>query len=315
MVSKALSYISKIWGFIISGAFLMLVALFPDEIKRLITSSLGVSNEQFVFYALIVLAIFGILSSVIIFIYNLIKKSDVIIQKDSICFNKYPYLLISKQGIQLMPNMVYAEITIENRGKTKENCEVEISLKNNGISFKSKVLSADSTITPNPIVISIDANRGMMGFHPLCLRFDTLETFLPNRSSGFAGNFSGKLVRHGEYELFGKVIYGQEQSKLIPISKIKIPEDFLEKAKIPNDIQITIEQGGIAVYLERYQEKVRAKFYGNNKDGDTKHIILEYLEKIPGIDKIIEDNGKLRQWEIIHEIVNGTIKHVNLTDF
>lgn len=74
MVSKTLSYISKIWG-IISGAFLILIAIFQDEIKNLITSTLGVSNEAFVFYAIIVLLIIGISSSIIVFIYELKKHS------------------------------------------------------------------------------------------------------------------------------------------------------------------------------------------------------------------------------------------------
>lgn len=314
MVSKTVSYISKIWG-IISGGLLILVGIYPDEIKNLITSVFGISNETFVFYVIIILLSIGMISSIIIFIYGLIKKQDVIIQKDSFRFNKYPYLIKSKQGQlpQQMPNMIYSEITIENRGKSKIECEVEISLKNN-THYKSKVLSADSTTSPNPINISVDAEGGTMGFHPLCLRLKTFETFLPKHSLGCGGNFTGTLVRHGEYEMFGKVIYDQKQSKIVFLGTIKIPDDFLKNAKIPNDIQVIIEQGGFAVYLESYQGKTRAKFFGNNKDKDTKDIILDYLEQIPQIDEVIDDNGKLRKWEIVTKIINGSIKQVNLID-
>lgn len=312
MVSKTIFAISIVWGFIWGGV-LALIALYPTEIKELIASIFGVSNKEFVFYALIVLTILGISLSVYIIVINLIKKNEVIIQKDSLRFNKYPYLLKSKQGFQPMPNMIYAEITIENRGKSKVKCEVEISLKNN-TSYKRKVLSADSTISPNPMSISVDANGGLMGFHPLCVNLDTLDTFLPNHSLGRGGAFSGTQVRHGEYEIFGKVIYEQKQSKIVSLGKIKIPDDFLKNAKIPNDIQVITEQGGFAVYLESHQGKIRAKFYGQNNDADVKSVILKYLEQIPQIDEIIDDNGKLRQWEIELKISNGGRKQVNLTD-
>jgi hypothetical protein len=313
MVSKVLSHISKIGG-IISLFALGLIALYPNEIKDLITSIFGVSNKEIVLYALIGLAIFGIFSCGIILIHNWRTKSKVIIQKNSLRFNKYPFLVKSKSRMQQMPNMVYAEITVENSGRTKVKCEVEISLKNNGMSHKSKVVSADSTISPNPMSIYVDANGGEMGFHPLCLKLDTLDVFLPNHPLGSGGNFTGTQVRHGKYEMFGKVIYGNEQSKTLSLGKIKLPDDFLNNAKIPNDIQVRIDQGGFAVYLESYQGKIRAKFYGKNNDNDTKDIILNYLEKIPLIDDIIDDNGKLRKWEIITKIINGSVKEVNLTD-
>ena len=75
MVSKKFSHISTIWGFI-SGGFLVLIALFQDEIKNLITSIFGVSNETFVLYAIIVLLIIGIISSIFIFIYEWLKKHN-----------------------------------------------------------------------------------------------------------------------------------------------------------------------------------------------------------------------------------------------
>jgi hypothetical protein len=300
MVSKRLSYI---WG-IISGVFLLLVSLFTDEIRKLITSAFGVSSELFVFYALIALAVIGIVSSVVILIADLRKKLNVIIQEDSLRFNKYPHLLIySNRRAQQMLNMVYGEVTIENcvNAKVKE-CEVEITLKKKGVDvYKSKVLSADSTKEPNPMTVSIDA-KGTKGFHPLCLNLDSFVAFLPNHSLGIGGAFSGTLVPHGEYEIFGRVISNGKFGKLASLGKVNIPNDFVSKAKIPNDIQVTIDQGGFAVYVERNQDKVRAKFFGHNNDDDIREIFAQYLEKIPQIDDVIEDNGKLRSWRTISPI-------------
>lgn len=313
MVSKTIFAIWIVWEFFWVGV-LVLIGLYPTDIKELIASIFGFSNKEVVFYALFILAIIAISTSIIIIVINLIKKNEVIIQKDSLRFNKYPYLVKSKSRVQHMTNMVYAEITVENSGKTKVECEVEISLKNNGIPYKSKVVSADSTTKPNPMSISVDANGGEMGFYPLCIRLDTLETFLPNHPLGGARAFSGTPVGDGEYEIFGKVIYGQKQSKMVSLGKIKIPDDFLNNAIIPNDIQVTIDKGGFAVYLVSHREKMRAEFYGNNNDDDIKSIILNHLEKISQIDEVIDDNGKSRQWEIITEILNGGRKRVNLID-
>jgi len=69
MVSRTFSYLSRIWG-IISGVFIILITLFQDEIKNLITSIFGVSNKTFVFYTIIGLLVFGILSSIIVLIYG-----------------------------------------------------------------------------------------------------------------------------------------------------------------------------------------------------------------------------------------------------
>ncbi|MCW4050745.1 MAG: hypothetical protein NWE89_13525 [Candidatus Bathyarchaeota archaeon] len=228
-------------------------------------------------------------------------KSEVIIQKNSLRFYKYPYLVISKQRQQRMSNMAYATITVENFGKIKSNeCEIEIQLKNDE-SYCSKVLSslsADSQGRPNPKMVSIDGNNGTMDFHPLALRLDTLQAFLPNHSLGVAGSFTGTLVNHEGYEIFGKAIYDGKQSEITPLGRIKIPDDFLKKAVIPHDIQVLLNQGGFAVYLEHYQDKTRAKFNGHCRDEEIIRIILNNLIKIPRFDKIFEDNGRLRHWEI-----------------
>jgi hypothetical protein len=70
MVSKTLSDIWHIWGFV-SAVFLALVLLFPDQIRDLITSVFGVSSEVFVFYAIIALLVFGVVSSIVIIIINM----------------------------------------------------------------------------------------------------------------------------------------------------------------------------------------------------------------------------------------------------
>lgn len=236
-------------------------------------------------------------------------KSEVIIQKNSLRFYKYPYLVISKQRQQQhMSNMAYATITVENVGKIKANeCEIEIQLKNDGEPYSSKVLSslsADSQGRPNPKTVSIDGNHGTMGFNPLALHLDTLQAFLPNHSLGVSGKFTGTLVKHDWYEIFGKAIYDEKQSEITPLGKIKIPDDFLKKSVISHDVQVLLDQGGFAVYLERYQDKTRAKFYGHYRDEEIIIIILNDLIKVPRIDKIFEDNGRLRYWEVINGVLH-----------
>ena len=231
------------------------------------------------------------------------RKPDVIIQKDSLRFHKYPYLMVSKQRFQRMPNMVYAEITVENCGKIKaKECEVEITLKNDGPPYRSKVLSHDSTKTPNPMTVPVDADHGTIGFCPLCLNLATFDAVLPNHSLGVAGVFTGTPVKHGDYEIFGKVMYDEKLSKMISLGKVMIPNDLLDKAKIPNDIQVLIDQGGFAVYLELCQKKVRAKFLGHNNEEDIKKVFQKYLGKMRQIDNTIEDNGKLRRWKTISSL-------------
>jgi hypothetical protein len=234
-------------------------------------------------------------------------KSEVVIQKNSLRLYKYPYLTVSKQRrTQSMTNTAYTAITVENIGKIKaKECEVEILLKNGGEPYRSKVLSslsADSQGRPNPKTVSIDGNHETMGFHPLALNLGTLQAFLPNHSLGVAGEFTGPLVKHDGYEIHGKTIYDGKQSEIIPLGKIKIPDDFLKKSEIPPDIQVIIDQGGFAVYLELTHDKIRAKFYGHKSDKDVIGIIIKYLEKIPQIDNIFEDNGRLRRWELIGDV-------------
>jgi hypothetical protein len=75
MVSKTLSRISWVWG-IVSASFLVLVSLFSDEIRSIIISTLGVSSEIFVFYALVGLAVLGLGSSLIILANGILKRHE-----------------------------------------------------------------------------------------------------------------------------------------------------------------------------------------------------------------------------------------------
>jgi len=291
-----LSMLRKIFSGIVAlvtGILGFLISLYPEQVKQIISSTVGTSDVAFVFNVLIfciVLAFSGSILYILCLVYRKLKI-DVLIQKESLRFNKYPYLVSLNQQVQNMPNMSYSEITVENRGKNKVNeCEVEITLRKEGNDvYKSKVLSSDSTKEPNPMTISIDAH-GRVGFHPICLRLDSFEVFLPNHSLGAGGSFTGTLVKHGEYEILGRTIFDGKSGKPTYLGKIKIPNDFLDKAKIPNDIQVIIDQGGFIVYAEFFEGKVRAKFYGHNNEEDIRRT-LQYLEQIPKLDDVIEDNG------------------------
>jgi len=122
-----------------------------------------------------------------------------------------------------------------------------------------------------------------------------LQAFLPDHSPVVAGKISGKLIKYDEYEIFGKVICDDNLGKSTYLGKINIPDDFLTKAKIPNDIQVIIDQGGFAVYAELVQGKVRAKFFGHNNDDDIKNALKRLKIKYLRIDDSIEDNGTLRK--------------------
>lgn len=225
-------------------------------------------------------------------------KKEVIIQKNSLRLYKYPHIMF-KQKVSHRTNMAYAVITAENIGELGANeCNVEILLKNDEKTYCAKVLSALSADLQgriNPRTVSI-GSHDTIGFHPIAISLDTLEAFLPTHSLNTPGFFTGTAVKHGKYEMLGKTIYDGKQSETISLGKIRIPDDFLKKSEIPHDIQVRIDEGGFAVYLEKYQRKVRAKFYGNHNDKDIEKIISAYLTGIPQIDNIIEDNGKLRQW-------------------
>ena len=220
---------------------------------------------------------------------------EVIIQEESFRFNKYPFLVRAHGKSQIMANMSYAEITIQNCRNTEiKKCSLEIILRKEGKDiYCEKVLSADSTNQPNPMTVSIDGTR-KVGFHPACLHLASFQAFLPDHSLKVAGKISGKLIKYDEYEIFGKVICDGKLGKSTYLGKINIPADFLTKAKIPNDIQVIIDQGGFAVYAELVQGKVRAKFYGHFTDGDVKRALKALNKEYVNVDMIVEENGKER---------------------
>jgi hypothetical protein len=278
----------------ISGFLSLLIAIYPDAIRQAISSFLNMPDVTIAFNALIISLILLFIVCVIFLIYSVYAwhKYGITIQKDSFRFNKYPYYVSSHGRVQKMTNMSYAEVTIHNSGKNKiGECSLEISLRReNEDIYVSKVLSSDSTEKPNPMTVSVDGD-GRKGFHPICLRLDSFEAFLPNHSLDVGGAFTGILVAHGEYEIFGRVLHNGKCGKWTPIGKIKIPNDFVDKAKIPNDIQVIIAQGGFACYAELYQGKIRARFYGNPSDGD----IRQSLEGLKNIDDMIEVNGTVKK--------------------
>lgn len=282
----------------VSSIFAFLIGVYSEQIREMISSATGLTDATVVFYFVLgaILLIFVVsLSYIALMIYTKFFKFDVIIQKESFCFNKYPYLVGSRGRIQVMTNMSYSEVTIQNCGKTKVNdCSLEITLRKEDKDVKSKVLSSDSTREPNPMDVSIDG-EGRIGFHPVCLSLHSFEAFLPNHSLKVAGSFSGTLIPHGEYETLAKVIYDGKLGKLTSLGQIKIPDDFVNKAKIPNDIQVIIDQGGFAVYAELFQGKVRAKFFGHFTNGDVKRTLKALSEQNFQVDLTVEENGKLRK--------------------
>jgi len=296
------SKVLKICVAIVGGLLEVLTFIFPTATASFLEKWLGISDTTIVMAIMIVICIVGLVAIILVVAmtiwqhYKQKLNRNVVIQKDSLRFNKYPYLIAdSLKSTVRMTNTTYSEITIENCEEVSRKCSVEITLKGKK-KYRSKVLSSDSTdaSNPNPIWVSVDARSGTKGFHPLCFRPLNFEAFLPNHSLGVAGAFDGTLVEHGEYEVLGRVLYDDKESKIVSLGKVKIPDDFLEKAKIPNDVQVRIDQGGFAVFLERIQDKVRAKFFGHNDDNDIRKVFSEYfLGKIPQIDDILEDNGKL----------------------
>ena len=290
---------------VISGFFAVvplilafLFSVYPNEVRQVISSTIPISDVAFVYYTLLVIFLLLPLASVLYigFLIYTKLKFDVIIQDDSLRFNKYPYLVGSHGELSLDTNISYAEVTVQNCGKTKlAKCGLEIILRKEGKDiYCEKVVSANSTIVPNPMTVSIVGTR-KVGFHPVCLHLASLQAFLPDHSPVVAGKISGKLIKYDEYEIFGKVICDDNLGKSTYLGKINIPDDFLTKAKIPNDIQVIIDQGGFAVYAELVQGKVRAKFFGHNNDDDIKNALKRLKIKYLRIDDSIEDNGTLRK--------------------
>lgn len=283
---------------VVSLIFTFLLSVYPNEIHQIISSTIPISDVAFVYSTLLVTFLLLLVTSVFYIGFLIYKKLkfDVIIQDDSLRFNKYPYLVGHYGRLKWDTNMSYAEVTVQNCRKTElKKCSLEIILRKEGKDiYCEKVLSADSTNEPNPIMVSIDGTR-KVGFHPVCLRLASFQAFLPDHSSGTAGYCSGKLIKYDEYEIFGKVIYDGKLGKLTYLGKINIPADFLTKAKIPNDIQVIIDQGGFAVYAELVKGKVRAKFFGHNNDDDIRDALQHLKRKYLRTDDLIEDNGKLRK--------------------
>jgi len=80
------------------------------------------------------------------------------------------------------------------------------------------------------VTVSVDPH-GTIGFHPLC---SAVRAVLPNHSLGRPGEFTGTLVKHGDYEIFGKAFFSGRQNKTAFVGRVKILEDLLQKAAIPN---------------------------------------------------------------------------------
>ena len=282
-----------------SLVFAFLIGVYSEQIREMISTATGQTDTTVISYLIWGTAIF-IFSLCLAYMgwmgYKKYFKIDVLIQKDSLYFIKYPFLAGSHGNPQPYTNMSYGDITVHNKNKNRINdCSLEIDLRKSNVSmYKSKVLSSDST-PPNPISVSIDG-EGDKGFCPVSLPLDSLQAFLPHDSLGKAGNFTGPLIANGEHEIFGRVLLEGKCGKWMSLGKIAIPSDLVDKAKIPNDIQVIInDQGGLAVYAELFQGKVRAKFFGKFTDGDVKRTLKSLNEQKFQVDMTVEENGKLRK--------------------
>jgi hypothetical protein len=191
---------------VVGSVFAFLMAVYPEQIREIISSLTGQTDTNMAFYVIlgtIVLVIVLGIAYTIWMVYTKYFKIDVLIQKDSLNFIKYPYLAGTRGNIQPYTNMSYADITVHNNTDNRINdCSLEIDLRKDDVSlYKSKVVSHEST-PPNPISVSIDG-KGDKSFCPLSLHLESLQAFLPHDSKGIAGNFTGPLVANGQYEIFG----------------------------------------------------------------------------------------------------------------
>ena len=174
-----------------------LVSVYSEAIRQGISTYLGICDVTIAFYVIIISLALLLIVCVLLVIHSIYRffKFGVVIQKDSLQFNKYPYFVSSQGKIVKMTNMSYSEITVHNKGKTKiDECGLKISLKREKKDYTSRVLSSDSTVEPNPITTSVDGD-GKKGFHPVCLSLDSFHAFLPNHSLGEGGAFDWNAGR------------------------------------------------------------------------------------------------------------------------
>jgi len=290
-------FIASFFG-LVTFILASLFSVYPSEFRQIIATFIPISDVELVYYTLLVIFISIIVVCGAYIGFPVYKKlrPDVIIQDDSLRFNKYPCLVGNHGRLNPMTNISYSEITVQNCRKTEvKKCSLEIILRKEGKDvYRSKVLTGDSTnpSNPNPMTVTLDG-EGTVGFHPVCLHLDSFQAFLPNHSLGVAGNFAGTLIAPDEYKIFGKVICDGKLGKLTSLGKINIPDDFVNKAEIPNDIQVIIDHGGFAVYAEFFQGRVRAKFFGLVNDENIR-LALRNLERTHAIDDSIEVNGRLQ---------------------
>lgn len=250
---------------------------------------------------------------VVIFIVTVILsrifRPNVIIQKDSLRFYKYPYIESLNQTDTLRPNRAYADITVENIGRIKaRECEVEITLRNGKTYDRVKIVSTVSTPgNPNQMKVSIDGYGGKVTFCPLCLKLDTLGTCLPQYAVD-AGVLGGTPISPDSYEVSARALYDGKPSKLVALGKVRIPDDLVN-AKLHSNVQTTtIDEGGFVVYAELYQGKIRAKFSRKTSDDDIKRMVLVLRKEFPRLDNEIDvENEKKRRWEIVSGDIGGTI--------
>jgi len=288
-------WIIKVIGVIASFISAFLISVYEEQIRELISTYTGQTDTNvvlFLIWGTVILLIALSFSYIIWTIYANYFKINVVIEKDSLSFIKYPYRAGTRGNIQQYTNMAYGDITLHNNTKNRINdCSLEIDLRRNNVSeYKTKVLSSGAT-PPNPITVPIDG-EGNASFCPVGLHLQSIQAFLPHDSLGKAGNFTGPLIANGEYEFFVRILIEGKCKKWQSLGIIKIPVCIIEKAEFPNDIQVIIDQGGFAVYAELFQGKVRAKFFGKFTNGDVKRVLTSLKGLRLLVDDTVEENGK-----------------------
>jgi len=105
-------FISGVFAFA-SFFFAFLFSVYPKEIRQIISSIVSVSDATFAYYIFFCISLFLLVASIAYIGYLIYKKFkfDVILQDNSLRFNKYPCLWGHHGRLNPMTNMSYSEVS------------------------------------------------------------------------------------------------------------------------------------------------------------------------------------------------------------